>query len=264
MISSRFIYTECLQFRLRYGTYIFSASWYGFWIVNFEFWDIELICYWYCDRRRSVWISPKTSTSCSLGIGTFPELRGRRYEVMEYGFSPVSTRSQQFLLGNIGGAIYWLGICDWIHLKLKLNFIQILLEKITALKASYTAFVFSKGRRWKFKPEELVDVAAADWCTSVDLLDVTAAIDSLDLDSLAETPTLLVPSTWSTSVLLDSRFGWCCFFKVSIRSTWKKFKYDLEQQSSFWKRTPWDSFLPANLTLGSFIVNGMATFPTDG
>ena len=33
------------------------------------------------------------------------------------------------------------------NLKLKLNFIQILLEKITALKASYTAFVFSKGRR---------------------------------------------------------------------------------------------------------------------
>ena len=52
-----------------------------------------------------------------------------------------------------------------------------------------------------------MDAAAADWCTSVDLLDVTAAIDSLDLDSLVETPTLLVPSTWSTSVLLDSRFG---------------------------------------------------------
>ena len=61
-----------------------------------------------------------------------------------------------------------------------------------------------------------MDAAAADWFTSVDLLDVTAAIDSLDLDSLVETPTLLVPSTWSTSVLLDSRFGWCCFFKVSI------------------------------------------------
>ena len=46
-----------------------------------------------------------------------------------------------------------------------------------------------------------------DWFASVDLLDVKAAIDSPDLESLVETPTLEVPNSWSTSVLLDSRFG---------------------------------------------------------
>ena len=79
-------------------------------------------------------------------------------------------------------------------------------EKITAFEASYTTLSSQEEDGEKFKPEELLDAAAADWFTSVDLLDVTAAIESLDLDSLVETPTLVL-STWSTSVLLDSRFG---------------------------------------------------------